>query len=215
MFFLHLSLHGHQSWLRSTVTCALIHAYSLHQILSLLHCHPYRPTDTLKTVLHVNMLHSIPLFHVISPLHRYQDSRHDYYMFVNYWYADTLLHGIPLYGYSVHVLHYCYVYSPVYMHWLSMCSCYMDHGLYYSWIFLYSRYIDHCLCHMDYCYMSSSSCIPVTWLFPVLILIFPLLDTWVVDMRCVKLSVAWVQVTKPPLEFHISCFSFPIVSFYQ
>ena len=88
------------------------------------------------------------------------------------------------------------IYSPVYVHWLSMYSCYMDHGLYScSWIFLYSRYSEYCLCHMDYCYMSSPSCIPVTWLFPVMILIFPLLDMWVVDMRCVELSATWIQAT--------------------
>ena len=36
-----------------------------------------------------------------------------------------------------------------------------------TWIFLDSRYIAHCLYYMDYCYMSSPSCNPVTWLFPV------------------------------------------------
>ena len=108
-------------------------------------------------------------FHVhVSPWHRYWDSWHDYCMFVNYWYTDTLLPGIPLYGYSVHVLHYCYLYSPVYMHWLSMYSCYMDHDLYYCYMAIPGfPLIEHCFCYMDYCYTSSPSCIPVTWLFPI------------------------------------------------
>ena len=122
-------------------------------------------------------------------------------MLWSYCYTDTLytISGTRIHQYTgyrpVHsyfiFLHHCYIDSPVYMHWLSMSSCYMDHWLYYySWTFLHSRYINHCLCHMDYCYMSSSSCIPV------LILIFPLLDTWAVDMRC--------------MESHIYCSRFPL-----
>ena len=136
------------------------------------------------------------MFHVhASLLHRYWESWHYYYMFVNHWYTETLLHWIPLHGYSVHsyfmFLHHCYIDTPVYMHWLSMYACYMDHGLYYcSWIFLYSRY------NMTYCYMSNPFCILVTWLFPVLISTFPLLNTWVVDMRY--------------MESHIYCSHFPL-----
>ena len=104
MFFLHLShlsLPGHQSWLRSTVTCALIHAYSLHQILSLLHCHPYRPTGTLNTVLHVNICYTLyryfMLFHhyIVTEIHNTIttclwtiNTRIRYY--TGYHYMDTL-----------------------------------------------------------------------------------------------------------------------------
>ena len=87
-----------------------VHWYThipLYLILSLVHYHHYWPTGTLNIVLHVNIRHTgyryFMLFHVhVSPLHRYWDSRHDYCMFVNYWDMETLLHGIPLHGYSVH-----------------------------------------------------------------------------------------------------------------
>ena len=99
MFFLHLShlsLHGHQSWLRSTVTCVLIHAYSMIPDIVTI---PLSPLPTHRYTEHCiackYLLHSIPLFHVVSPLHRYRASRHYYCMFVNYWYTDTLVHWIP------------------------------------------------------------------------------------------------------------------------
>jgi len=141
------------------------------------------------------------MFHVhVSLLHRYWDSWHYYCMFVNHWYTETLLRWMPLHGYSVHsyfmFLHHYYIDTPVVMHWSSMYSCYMDHGLHYcSWIFLYSLYIEHYLCTMNYCYMRNPSCILVTWLFPVLILIFSLLDMSVVDTQCVKLSATWISAT--------------------
>ena len=77
---------------------------------------------------------------------------------------------------------------------------------------------------MDYCNMSISSCIPVTWLFPVLRLIFPLLDMWAIDMRCVELSATWIQATGatsriphllfPVSRYRVSCYqqsSCPII----
>ena len=101
------------------VVLLYVHWYTrtpLYQILSLLHCHPYRPTDTLNTVLHVTICYTIPLFHVVSPLHRYWDSRHYYCMFVNYWYTDMLVHWIPSCARYFMFLHHCYIDSPVYMH---------------------------------------------------------------------------------------------------
>jgi len=158
----------HVQWHTDTLTLytlSLLHGYTtllFHVLVSPSHGH----SNTRNTICHVytcyTRYHYFMLFHVhVSLSHRYWDSRYYYCMFVNRWYTDTLLHWIPLHGYFVHsyfmFIHYCYIDSPVYMHWLSMYSCWMDHGLYY--------------CYMD---------IPV---FPlhdyitVLILIFSLLDT--------------------------------------
>ena len=139
------------------------------------------------------------LFHVhVSLLYRYWDTRHYYCMFMDQWYTDTLLQRIPLHGYSVHsyfmFLHHYYVDLPVYMHWLHLYFCCMEHFLYY--------------CYMDNPVFPLHDC------FPLLILIFLLLDMWTVDMRCVKLSVTWIQATGSPLEFHISCFPFSIILFH-
>ena len=116
-------------------------------------------------------------------------------------YIDTPIHWTPsfhilvssLYGCSVHsyimFTHHCYTFSPVYMHLL----------------FLYSCYMDNCSYYMYYCSMYFLV-FPLHDYFLLPILIFPLLDMWAVDMRCVKLSATWIQVTGPPLESHISCF---------
>jgi len=105
-------------------------------------------------------------------------------------YIDTPIHCTPsfhilvssLHGCSVHryimFTHHCYRYSPVYMHVLFLYSCHMVHRLYYMY--------------------SCCMYIPIFLLrdcFPLLILIFPLLDMWAVDMRCVKLSATWIQDT--------------------
>ena len=77
-----------------------------------------------------------------------------------------------------------------------MYSCCMDYGLYY--------------CYMDIPLFPLHDCIPV------MILIFPLLDTSAVDMRCVELSATWIQamaVTRLysgtdidiPVTGHVSC----------
>jgi len=50
--------------------------------------------------------------------------------------------------------------------------------------------------------------------FSLLILIFSLLDTSVVDMRCVELSATWIQATGPLLESHISHFPFLVIFLY-
>jgi len=116
-----------------------VHWYTctpLYQTLSLLHCLPYQSTNTLNTVLHVNIRYTLyryfMLFHVhVSPLHRYWDSRHYYCMFVNYRYTNTLLHWISLCAQLLHVLTPLLYRLTVYMHWLSIYSYCMDHGLYY------------------------------------------------------------------------------------
>ena len=125
---------------------------------------------------------------------------------MSHWYTGTLLHWIPLHGYSVHsyfmFLHHSYIDSPVYMHWLSMYSCRMDHGL-------------------NYCYMY----IPV---FPlhdcilILILIFPLLDTWAVDMRCVestsiisRFSLSYFMLSTELMScYHVTCTMHCTYSYY-
>jgi len=127
--------------------------------------------------------------------HRYTDTiTHDtiYVFFTLHWYMDTPFHYIlsvhifvssfprySMHSYFMFLLHY-YIDSSVYMYWLSMYSCYIDHGLY-----------D---CYMDI------HVFPLNDYFSLLKLIFPLLDTWAVDMRCV--------------ESHINCFLFPVILFY-
>jgi len=91
--------------------------------------------------------------------------------------------------------------SPVCMHWLSL-----------YFLLRGSLVISHELLLHGY------SCILIAWLFPVTtILIFPLLDMWAVDMRCVKLSATWIQATWatfriPHLLFSVSCY---LISCYQ
>jgi len=81
------------------------------------------------------------------------------------------------------------------MHWLSL-----------YFLLRGSLFISHELLLHGY------SFILVRWLFLVTnILIFPLLDMWTVDMRCVELSATWIQATRPPLESHISYFSFLVI----
>jgi len=141
MFFLHpshLSLHRHQSWLRRTVTCALIHAYSMIPdivtiTLSPLPTHRY----TEHCIAYKYLLHAIPLVDV-SPLHRYRDSRHYSCMFGNYWYTDTLVHWIPSCAQLLHVLTsllyrltgiHALIVLVFLLHGSWIYSCYMDHGL--------------------------------------------------------------------------------------
>jgi len=50
--------------------------------------------------------------------------------------------------------------------------------------------------------------------FTLLILIFPLLDMWAVDMRCVEPGAMWAMPRGSPLESHISYFSFPVILLY-
>ena len=88
--------------------------------------------------------------------------------------------------------------SLLHMRVLFLCSCHMDH---------------HSYC-MSYCCMY----IPVFLLhdcFPLLICL--LLDTWAVDMRCVKLSATWISATGatsriPHLLYIVSRY---LVSWYQ
>jgi len=98
---------------------------------------------------------------------------------MSHWYTDTPIHWIPsssLPGCSVHsyilFVYHCYMY---------LLDFYiLSYG---------SPFILHVLLLHVY------SCIPVTYYFPLLILIFPLLDTWAIDMRCVELSATWIQAT--------------------
>ena len=75
--------------------------------------------------------------------------------------------------------------------------CYID-SLACMRLSLYSRYIEHCSCYMDYRYMSMSV-FSLHDYFPLLILIFSLLDMWAVNMRCV--------------ESYIYCFPFYVILF--
>ena len=130
------------------------------------------------------LLYSIPLVDVVSPLHWYRDSRHYYYMFGNYWYTDTLpscaqlLHVLTPLLYRLTGIHALIVYVCL-LHGSWIYSCCIDHGLYDCYMH------RHVFSLHDY--------------FLLLILIFPLLDTWAVDMRCV--------------ESHIYCSRFPLLCF--
>jgi len=118
--------------------------------------------------------------------------------------TDTWIHQLssfPWYSVRSYVMymHHCYIYSPVYMHWL-LYSCRVYHRSYY----------------MDYCYMYILA-IPLHDCFPLLILIFSLLDMSAIDTRCVELSVTWISVTGttsriPHLLYIVSRY---LVSWYQ
>ena len=147
------------------VTCILIHRYSI--TLSPLPTHRY----TEHCIACKYLLHSIPLVNVVSPLHRYWDSRYYDCMFVNYWYTDTLVHWIPSCAQLLHVLTPLYIDSPVYMHWLSMYSCYMNHGfILFTWI------IDYIITHGYSCILVILIIVYVTWIIVtwVIHLVFPL-----------------------------------------
>ena len=129
------------------------------------------------------------MFHIhASLLQRDWDSRHYYCMIVNYWYTDTLVHWIPSCAQLLHVLtSLLYRLTGIYA---LIVFVFLLHG---SWI--YSCCIDHCLydCYMHmHVFSLHEYCLLLIW-------IFPLLDTWAVDMRYV--------------ESHIYCFPFPVIVF--
>ena len=119
-------------------------------------------------------------------------------------FTDTWIHQLSSFlGYSIHnyvlYIHHCYMYSPVSMHYL-LYSCRVYHRSYY----------------MDYCYMYIPV-IPLHDCFPLLILIFLLLDMWLIDTRCVRISATWIQATGaisriPHLLYIVSR---SLVSWYQ
>jgi len=138
---------------------------SWYQILSLFYCHPYWPTDTLNTILHVKICYTIPLLHVVSPWHRYWDSRHYYCMIMNYWYTDTLVHWIPSCAQLLHVLT-----SVLYKtHW---CTCIDCLCLLVTWI------MDYIITHEPSCILVILPIVYVTWIIVtwVVRLVFPLHD---------------------------------------
>ena len=136
-------------------------------------------------------------------LHGY--SVHYYFLFMSHWYKDTLIHAIPSFhilvssldGCSVHsyimFTHHCYIYSLVYMHWLILYSCYTDHRS-------YCMYIHVSLLH---------DCFPL--------LIFPLLDTSAVDMRCLELNATWISATGATsrIPYLLYIVSHYLISWYQ
>ena len=134
--------------------------------------------------------HRYYYFNHISPLHRY------YYT----WHHWCLLHVSLIHEYTnsldtviivtwmlctqlIMFVYHCYMYSLAYMHVLFLYSCHMNHRSYY--MYYCCMYIHVFLLH-DY--------------FPLLILLFLLLDIWAVDMCC--------------MESHISCFLFSVILFY-
>ena len=208
MFFLplaHLSLHGHQTWLRRTVTCALIHAYSMIAdivtiTLSPLQSHRY----TEHCIAHKYLLHSISLIDVVSPLHRYRDSRHYYCMFVNYWYTDTLVHWIPSCAQLLHVLTSLF-YRRTGIHALIVFVFLLhDHGFIpVTWI------MDLVLLHRSWFIwlLHGYACILVTWWFPVT-------D---IDIPITGLENCWYTICGIPhllFPFPVILFPFPVILFY-
>jgi len=112
------------------------------------------------------------------------------------------LHRCSVHSYILCTLH-CYIYSPVYMYWLFLYSCHMDH---------YSYYMYYCCMYIHL--------FPLHNCFPLLILIFLLLDMWAVDMWCVKLRATWIQATWatsriPHLHLLFFIFCYLIFSYQQ
>ena len=115
------------------------------------------------------------------------------HQFTGYRHFIYLHHRCSIHSYIMFVHHY-YIYSLVYMHCLFLYSCRVDHRSYY----------------MNYCYMYILV-FPLQDYFPLLILIFSLLNMWADNMRCVKLSVTWTKATGPTsriphLLFSVSCY---------
>ena len=128
-----LSLHVHSSildiafWINTHYTRYYYFMYKYH-------C--YSDTDTHDTIIVCSW--------IIDMWTRYY-TYHNIFLCMSHWYIDTPIHWTPsfhllissLHGCSVHsysmFTHHCYIYSPVYIHWLFLYSCYMDHCSYYMY----------------------------------------------------------------------------------
>jgi len=168
-----------------------------------------------------NALDTVISWGPLCMLHSYIDTENHYIITTYSWTTDTRIcyYTATWLGYT-QLLHVLIPLDPsAYMHWLSMYSCLNGpwfilvlHS--YSWIPVILNIV-------------SVTCIIVTRVvhpvilfngyFPLLILIFPLLDMSAVDMRCVELSATWIQATGatsriPHLLFPISRY---IVLCYQ
>ena len=147
------------------------------------HCHftcqYHRSTNTLVlwtlSLFHYCNTSALSLFwHVLVPtLHGYSRTRDTViahgYMF--YW--TLLLHVIADIWHGSCIVHRLTGIHALIVIFLSCGSPFLLHGL---------------LLHVH-------SCHPVTWLFPLLVLIFSLLNIWAIDTWCVKLSDMWIQAT--------------------
>ena len=108
----------------------------------------------------------VPLFFLIHvpPIYSYTNSLDNVITYIGIivtWMLDTQLYHV--YTSLLHIFT-----APIYMHVLFLYSCHIDHRSY---------------C-MYYCCMYLPV-FPLHKYVPLLILISTLLDTWVVDMRCV------------------------------
>ena len=127
-------------------------------------------------------------FNHISPLHRY------YYT----WNHFYLLHIPLIHRYTISldtvISYICNIITWIFrtqLYHVRTSLLYVFTGIVHL-LFLYSCHVDRLSYYMDYCYIYITL-FPLHDCFPLLILIFSLLDMWVVDMECVKLSVMWVQ----------------------
>jgi len=137
-----------------------------------------------------------------------------YAFFTLHWCMDTPLHDIlsvhivvswfPKYmmnSYFIILLHY-YIDSPEYLYCLSLYSYCINPGLYA-------------------CYMHIHV-FPLHGYFPLLILIFPLLNTWAVDMQCVESHIYYfhfplycsILSTELRSCYHVTCIMYCICSCY-
>ena len=136
---------------------------------------------------------------------------HCYYMYS--WYTD-MFHGlllhiyVPLvhgYTHSRNTAFYIIVIIVTWMLGTQLCHVYTSLFRMYI-LFLYSCHMDHCLYCMYIQVFLLHDCFPL--------LIFPLLDTWAADMRCVELSATWIQATGATSRIPHLLFPFPVILFY-
>ena len=145
-----------------------VHWYTrtpLYQILSLLHCHPYRPTDTLNTVLHVNICYT--LYRYFTLFHHYIDTEIHDTITTCLWTTDTRIRYYTGYHYMDTL---CMSYTTVmYTHRSTCIDCLC---VPVTWI------MDYIITHGYSCILVILIIVYVTWIIVtwVVRLVFPLHD---------------------------------------
>jgi len=155
----------------------LVHVYSTFHVPVLsLHEH----SSTLDIVFYVNT-HYIRYCYFIYKYHCYTDTdTHDTIIACS-WTTGTRIRYYTGYRYTDTLYAIIHVYIDVtQIHWYACIDC-----------LCISYCVDHYLFYMNYCYMDILV-FSLHDYFSLLILIFPLLDMWNIDMRYVKLSATWI-----------------------
>ena len=141
--------------------------YIYHSSQILLHVHWYMDTLIYYTL---SLLHrySTPLFHeLISQLHGHCSSIDKYH-----WYTDTLVHWTLLFHlFVLQITLRCYTCTSgtcitiaQVLYTIITCTCRMDSLVYMLWLFMYS------CCNGLLFLLHDYACIPVTWLYPVILI---------------------------------------------